>query len=78
MPYKSIAQERFFHTATAKADGIKPSTVSEFDQASKGRSLPQTAAPTPYKVQPEPKFQASPLNASAWTKMKKKVPDQAY
>lgn len=43
MPYKSLKQERFFHTQTAKDKGIKPSTVKEFDQASKGMSLPETA-----------------------------------
>ncbi len=41
MPYKSLAQERFFHTQTAKDSGIKPSTVKEFDQASKGMKLPR-------------------------------------
>ena len=40
-PYKSLAQERFFHTNTAKEAGIKPSTVKEFDQASKGMKLPK-------------------------------------
>ena len=40
MPYKSLAQERFFHTATAAQKGIKPSTVQEFDKASKGMNLP--------------------------------------
>jgi hypothetical protein len=41
VPYKSLAQERFFHTDTAKKAGIKPSTVKEFDQASKGMHLPK-------------------------------------
>lgn len=41
MPYKSLAQERFFHTKTAESKGIKPSTVKEFDQASKGMKLPK-------------------------------------
>lgn len=40
MPYKSKAQERFFHTATAKKSGITPAVVSEFDKASKGKKLP--------------------------------------
>lgn len=40
MPYKSLAQMRFFHTATARAKGITPSTVKEFDQSSKGMKLP--------------------------------------
>lgn len=40
MPYKSLAQERFFHTKTAQDKGIKPSTVKEFDSASKGVKLP--------------------------------------
>ena len=41
MPYKSLAQERFFHTDTAKKKGISESTVKEFDQASKGMKLPK-------------------------------------
>jgi len=39
MPYKSNAQRRFFHTATAKKSGITPAMVKEFDQASKGKKL---------------------------------------
>jgi hypothetical protein len=41
MPYVSQKQERFFHTQTAKDKGIKPSTVKEFDKASKGKKLPK-------------------------------------
>jgi len=41
MPYKSLAEERFFHTDTAKKKGISASTVKEFDQASKGMKLPK-------------------------------------
>lgn len=41
MPYKSDAQRRFFHTDTAKRQGISDKTVSEFDQASKGKKLPR-------------------------------------
>lgn len=40
MPYKSDAQRRFFHAAEARGD-IKPSTVNEFDKASKGMKLPE-------------------------------------
>lgn len=40
MPYSSRAQQKFFHTATAKRKGISQSTVQEFDQASKGLKLP--------------------------------------
>lgn len=40
MPYKSKAQEKFFHTDTAKKEGITKSIVEEFDQASKGKKLP--------------------------------------
>lgn len=43
MPYKSDAQRRFFHTDTARREGITPKTVSEFDHASKGRPLPERA-----------------------------------
>ena len=41
MPYKSDAQRRFFHTATAKAKGISAATVKEFDKESKGAKLPK-------------------------------------
>jgi hypothetical protein len=41
MPYKSDAQRRFFHTDTARKKGIKPGTVEEFDEASKGMKLPE-------------------------------------
>jgi hypothetical protein len=40
MSYKSNAERAFFHTNTAKAKGIKPATVKEFDSASKGMKLP--------------------------------------
>lgn len=43
MPYKSDAQRKFFHTDTAREAGIKPSTVKEFDSASKGKKLPVRA-----------------------------------
>jgi len=41
MPYKSDAQRKFFHTDTAKRQGISAKTVREFDTASKGMSLPK-------------------------------------
>lgn len=41
MPYKSQAQERLFHTKTAKSKGITAKTVKEFDTASKGKKLPK-------------------------------------
>lgn len=40
MPYKSEAQRRFFHTDTARRQGISEKTVAEFDRASKGKRLP--------------------------------------
>lgn len=40
MPYKSDAQRRYFHAAEARGD-IKKKTVDEFDQASKGKHLPE-------------------------------------
>ena len=43
MPYKSMAQERFFHTDTAKKKGITGTEVKEFDEASKGKKLPPKA-----------------------------------
>ena len=39
MPYKSLAQERFFHSSGAKKAGISESTVKEFDKATKGKKL---------------------------------------
>lgn len=39
-PYSSDAQRKFFHTATAKKEGISAKTVKEFDKASKGMKLP--------------------------------------
>lgn len=41
MPYRSEKQRKFFHTETAKKLGIKPTTVKEFDKASKGMDLPE-------------------------------------
>jgi len=40
MPYKSDAQRRYFHYAEEQGK-IKPSTVNEFDKASKGMKLPE-------------------------------------
>lgn len=40
MPYVSDAERGFFHTDTAKKKGITPSMVKEYDQASKGKVLP--------------------------------------
>lgn len=39
-PYKSDSQRRFFHAAESRGD-IAPSTVKEFDKASKGMKLPE-------------------------------------
>ncbi len=44
MPYKSKAQQRFFHSPGAKKAGITSAQVSEFDQASKGKKLPAKAS----------------------------------
>lgn len=41
MPYKSDAQRKFFHTDTARKKGITPEMVEEYDQASKGKKLPE-------------------------------------
>lgn len=43
MPYVSKKQQAFFHTNTAKEQGILPKTVKEFDEASKGLKLPKYA-----------------------------------
>lgn len=44
MPYKSDAQRRYFHAAQARGE-ISPKTVKEFDQASKGKKLPEKKFP---------------------------------
>jgi hypothetical protein len=41
MPYRSEAQRKFFHTVSAKAAGITPAMVKDFDTASKGMKLPK-------------------------------------
>ena len=55
MPYKSDAQRKFFHTKTAAKKGITPDVVDEFDQASKGMSLPEHKDPKPMEVAPTSK-----------------------
>lgn len=41
MPYESDAQRRFFHSKGAKKAGITQKQVEEYDQASKGKDLPE-------------------------------------
>lgn len=41
MPYASNAQRRFFHSKGARKAGLSPSQVAEYDQASKGKKLPE-------------------------------------
>lgn len=45
VPYVSTAQQRFFHTPTAKKKGISAKTVKEYDDATKGSysKLPEHA-----------------------------------
>lgn len=43
--YASDRQRRFFHTKTAASKGITPAQVKEFDEASKGKDLPERASP---------------------------------
>lgn len=40
MPYKSDSQRRYFHAAEERGD-ISHETVHEFDEASKGKKLPE-------------------------------------
>lgn len=40
MPYKSDAQRKYFHAAEERGE-ISPKTVKEFDEASKGKKLPE-------------------------------------
>ena len=46
MPYTSEKQRKFFHTDTAKKQGITPAMVKEYDSASKGKNLPERASST--------------------------------
>jgi hypothetical protein len=41
VPYVSEAQRRFFHTDTARKAGITPSDVKHWDEAYKGKKLPE-------------------------------------
>jgi hypothetical protein len=43
MPYKSKAQESFFHSPKAAAAGISPERVEEYDEESAGMNLPDKA-----------------------------------
>lgn len=43
MPYKSRRQERWAHTAAGEEALGGPAKVAEWDQASKGKKLPETA-----------------------------------
>lgn len=42
MPYKSEAQRRFFHTKEGMKE-VGEEKVKEFDEASKGKKLPEKA-----------------------------------
>jgi RNA-binding protein YhbY len=44
MPYKSQAQQGYFHANVGKK-GITPGVVKEFDTASKGMKLPPKVKP---------------------------------
>lgn len=44
MPYKSKAQQRFFHAALMRGD-IDRKTVKEYDNASRGKKLPEKVGP---------------------------------
>lgn len=41
MPYKSDAQRRFFHSKGAKKKGITKKMIEEYDDASRGKKLPE-------------------------------------
>ena len=45
MPYKSAAQRRWAHTATGEQALGGPGKVVEWDQATKGRKLPERIKP---------------------------------
>lgn len=48
MPYKSSAQRRKFHAMEARGE-ISPKVVKEFDEASKGKKLPEKVKNTKAK-----------------------------
>jgi hypothetical protein len=48
MPYKSDAQRRFFHSPGAKKAGISKKTVEEYDNASRGKELPERKGKSPW------------------------------
>ena len=54
MPYKSLAEERWAHTAAGKKALGGPAKVAEWDQASKGLKLPIRKASKP-KAAPKSK-----------------------
>lgn len=41
MPYVSDKQRKYFHTKTARKKGITKAMVDEYDEASKGKKLPE-------------------------------------
>lgn len=43
MPYQSEAQRRFFHSSGGRKAGITPAMVKEWDEASRGKDLPERA-----------------------------------
>lgn len=43
MPFKSQAQRRFFHSAGARKAGITAKEIKEYNEASKGKKLPEKA-----------------------------------
>jgi hypothetical protein len=65
VPYKSQAQERFFHSSGAAAAGIKPQTVQAYDK------MPQPKLPkkihTNFSVTPSSNQMTT---HSPWGKMK--------
>jgi hypothetical protein len=54
VPYKSDAQRKKFH-AMEKRGEISPETVNEFDQASKGKKLPEHVRPKKIRALPKGK-----------------------
>jgi hypothetical protein len=58
MPYASDAQRRFFHTATARRKGITAQDVAEYDEASKGMTLPERQEPKKDEQGESPKRKA--------------------
>lgn len=49
MPYASKAQQRFFHSPSAKKAGLTETDIQHWDKVSKGLKLPERKGKTKYQ-----------------------------